>query len=120
MCTATADFDVSLYLYSQFLEMLYYGAVDCTTEVGVLICDNTGFVADPVIYILTAAQSHEGCETKKDPTHLQTAFAKKLVSRAERYLNNGGKFSHLFRSVVLDISDTLETNGLRDNFDEQR
>ena len=59
MCAATADFDVSLYLYSQFLEMLYYGTVDCTTEVGVLICDDAGFVADAIIYILTVMQSHK-------------------------------------------------------------
>ena len=52
MCAATADFDVSLYLYTQFLEMLYYGTVDCTAEVGVLIRDDTGFVADAIIYIL--------------------------------------------------------------------
>jgi hypothetical protein len=55
MCAATADFDVSLYLYLQFLKMLYYGTVDCTTEVGVLICDDTGFVADAIIYILKVA-----------------------------------------------------------------
>ena len=35
--------------------MLYYGTVDCTTEVGVLIRDDTGFVADTIIYILTVA-----------------------------------------------------------------
>jgi hypothetical protein len=56
MWAATADFDVSLYLYAQFLEMLYYGTVDSTTEVGVLIRDDTGFVADAIIYILTVAQ----------------------------------------------------------------
>ena len=32
--------------------MLYYGTVDCTAEVGVLIRDDTGFVADAIIYIL--------------------------------------------------------------------
>lgn len=58
VCAATADFDVSLYLYAQFLKMLYYGTVDCTTEVGVLIRNNTGFVADAIIYILTVGQSH--------------------------------------------------------------
>ena len=59
MCAATADFDVSLYLYAQFLKMLYYGTVDCTAEVGVLIRDDTGFVADAIIYILKVAQSHK-------------------------------------------------------------
>src|SRR5882762_7591867 len=52
MCAAMADFDVSLYLYAQFLEMLYYGTIDCTTKVSVLICDDTGFVVDTIIYIL--------------------------------------------------------------------
>lgn len=39
--------------------MLYYGTVDCTTEVGVLIRDDTGLVADGIIYVLTVAQSHK-------------------------------------------------------------
>lgn len=59
MYTATADFDVSLYLYAKFLKMLYYRTVDRTAEVGVLIRDDTGLVADPIIYILTVARSHE-------------------------------------------------------------
>jgi hypothetical protein len=59
MYAATADFDMSLYLYAQFLQMLYYATVDGTTEVGVLIRDDTGFVADAIIYILTMAQSHK-------------------------------------------------------------
>jgi len=50
-----ADFDVSLYLYTQFLKVLYYRTVDRTTEVGVLICDNTSFVADAIIYVLIVA-----------------------------------------------------------------
>lgn len=109
MCAAMADFDVSLYLYAQFLEMLYYGTIDCTTEVGVLICDDTGFVADTIIYILAVVQSHKWVVPSRERSrHLKTAFAEKLVSRAERYLNNGGKFSHLFRSVVLDVGNTLE------------
>jgi hypothetical protein len=44
---------VSLYLYAQFLEMLDYRTIDCTTKVGVLICDDTSFVTDAIIYILT-------------------------------------------------------------------
>jgi hypothetical protein len=112
ICTATADFDVSLYLYAQFLEMLYYGTVDCTTEVCVLICDDTGFVADAIIYILTVAQSHKWVvrwiPSRERSTHLKTAFAKELISRAEWYLNDGGKFSHLFCSVVLNVCNTLE------------
>jgi hypothetical protein len=112
MCAATADFDVSLYLYAQFLEMLYYGTVDCTTEVGVLIRDDTGFVADAIIYILKVAQSHKWVAgwipSRERSTHLKTAFAKELISRAERYLNDGGKFSHLFCRVVLNVGNTLE------------
>ena len=112
MCAATADFDVSLYLYAQFLKMLYYGTIDCTTEVGVLIRDDTGFVADAIIYILKVAQSHKWVvrwiSSRERYTHLKTAFAEELISRAERYLNNGGKFSHLFCSVVLNVGNTLE------------
>jgi hypothetical protein len=71
MWAVTADLDVSLYLYAQFLEMLYYGTVDCTTEVGVLIRDDTGFVADAIIYILTVAQSDKWVvgwiRAEKDP-----------------------------------------------------
>ena len=62
---------MGLYLYAQFLEMLYYGTVDCTTEVGVLIRDDTGFVADAIIYILTVAQSDKWVvgwiRAEKDP-----------------------------------------------------
>ena len=47
-----ADLDVSLYLYAQFLEVLYYRPVDCTTKVGVLIRNDTSFVTDAIIYIL--------------------------------------------------------------------
>jgi hypothetical protein len=114
MCATAADFDMSLYLYAQFLKMLHYGTIDCTTEVGVLICDDTGFVADAIIYILTvtAAQSHKWVvrwpPSREISTHLKTTFAKELISRAEGYLNDGGKFSHLLRSVVLNVGNTLE------------
>lgn len=112
MCAATADFDVSLYLYTQFLEMLYYGTVDCTTEVCVLICDDTSFVADAIIYILAVAQLHKWVvrwiPSRERSTHLKTAFAKELISRAKGYLNDGGKFSHLFCSIVLNVGNTLE------------
>jgi hypothetical protein len=112
MCAATADLDVSLYLYTQFLKMLYYGTVNCTTEVGVLIRDDAGFVADAIIYILTVAQSHKWVvgriPSRERSTHLKTAFAEELISRAERYLDHGGKFSHFFCSVVLNIGNTLE------------
>lgn len=107
-----ADFDVSLYLYTQFLKMLYYGTVDCTTEVGVLIRNNTGFVADTIIYILTVRQSHmwvvRWMQSRERFTHLKTAFAEELIGRAERYLNDGSQFGHLFCSVVLNIGNTLE------------
>ena len=43
---------MSLYLHAQFLEVLYYRTVDCTTKIGVLIRDDTSFVADAIIYIL--------------------------------------------------------------------
>jgi hypothetical protein len=116
MCAATADFDVSLYLYAQFLEMLHYGTVDCTTKVGVLIRDDTGFVADAIIYILTVAQSHKWLvgwiPSRERSTHLKTTFAEELISRAERDLNDGGKFSHLLCSVVLNVGNTLEQPNL--------
>ena len=102
---------MSLYLYAQFLEMLYYGTVNCTTEVGVLIRDDTGFIADAIIYILMATQSHEwdvGWLPSGRSTHLKATLTDELISRAERYLNDGGKFSHLFCSVVLNVGDTLE------------
>ena len=103
---------MGLYLYAQFLEMLYYRTVDCTTEVGVLIRDGTCFVANAIIYILTAAQSHKGVAgwipSRETFTHLKTAFAEELISRAERYLNDGGKFCHLFCSVVLNVGNTLK------------
>jgi len=47
-----ADLDVGLYLDAQFLEVLYYGTVDCTTKIGMLVCNDASFVADPIIDIL--------------------------------------------------------------------
>ena len=47
-----ADLDMGLYLYTKFLEVLYYRSVNCTTKVGVLIGDDTSFVPDAIVYIL--------------------------------------------------------------------
>ena len=47
-----ADLDVGLYLYAQFLEVLYYRTVDCTAKIGMLIRNDTGFVANAIIDIL--------------------------------------------------------------------
>ena len=47
-----ADLDVGLYLNAQFLEVLYYRTIDRTTKVGMLVRNDTGFVADAVIDIL--------------------------------------------------------------------
>ena len=47
-----ADLNVGLYLNAQFLEVLYYGTVDCTTKIGMLVRNDTSFVADAVIDIL--------------------------------------------------------------------
>ena len=47
-----ADLDVGFYLNTQFLEVLYYGTVNCTTEIGMLVRNDTSFVADAVIDIL--------------------------------------------------------------------
>ena len=43
---------MSLYLHAQFLEVLYYRTVDCTTKIGMLIRDDASLVADAIIYIL--------------------------------------------------------------------
>jgi hypothetical protein len=43
---------VGLYLDAQFLEVLYYRTVDCTTKVGMLVCNDTSFVADAIIDVL--------------------------------------------------------------------
>ena len=48
-----------LYLYTQFLEVLYYRPVDCTTQVGMLIRDDTSFVAYAIIYILFCSRKQE-------------------------------------------------------------
>jgi hypothetical protein len=44
--------DMSFDLGPQLLEVLHDGAVDRSTEVCVLVCDDAGFVADAVVYIL--------------------------------------------------------------------
>jgi hypothetical protein len=48
------------------------------------------------------------CGGSKQRKYLKTAFAEELIGRAERYLNDGGEFGHLFRSVVLNVGNTLE------------
>jgi len=50
---------VRLYLYAQFLEVLYYRPVDCTTQVGMLIRNDTSFVAYAIIYILLCSRKQE-------------------------------------------------------------
>lgn len=104
MCATKANFDVSLYLYAQLLEVLYYRTVDCTTKVGVLIRDDTSFVADAIIYVLT---EHVSGLWGRQTTNLKAAFAEELISRSERYLNDGGEFCHLFCCVILNVGNTL-------------
>jgi len=49
--------------------------------------------------------------SREGNTHLKTALAKELISRAERYLNDGGEFCHLLCGVVLNVGNTLEKSG---------
>ena len=52
-------------------------------------------------------------------THLKTAFAKELISRAERYLDDSGEFCHLFRGVILNVGNTLEQPDKKGEFDNR-
>jgi hypothetical protein len=80
---------VGFYLYAQFLEVLYYRAIDGTAKVSVLIGNNTSLVPDAIVYIL------------------KTAFTQELISGTEWYLNDGGELCHFFCSIILDICNTL-------------
>jgi hypothetical protein len=65
-----------------------------------------------------------GCGTtltngKQRITHLKTAFAEKLIGRAERYLNYSSKFCHLFRGVILNVGNTLKRSELMDEKGER-
>jgi hypothetical protein len=109
-CTATADLDMGLYLYAQFLEVLYYRTVDCTTKIGVLIRDDASFITDAIIYILQRSTHVSELWGSGNPrsTHLETTFTEELVSGAKRDLNDGGKLCHLFCGVILDVCNTLD------------
>jgi hypothetical protein len=80
---------VGLYLYAQFLKVLYYRAIDGTAKVSVLIGNNTSLVSDAIVYIL------------------KTAFTQELISRTEWYLNDSGELRHFFCSIILYICNTL-------------
>jgi hypothetical protein len=51
-CTADADLDVGLYLYSQFLQVLHDRTIDGTPQVGVLIRNDTSLVSYTVVDVL--------------------------------------------------------------------
>lgn len=119
-----ADLDVGLYLNAQFLEVLYYRTVDRTTKVGMLVRNDTGFVADAVIDILQGrarkqAMEHPPSGGVQRSTHLKTTLTEELISRAKRYLNDCGEFCHLFCCVVLDVGNTLD-NGVMNNVEHLR
>lgn len=40
-------------LGSHFLQMLNDRTLDCSTEIGVLICDDTCLVSDAIVHVLT-------------------------------------------------------------------
>ena len=49
-----------------------------------------------------------GTDREQRFTHLKAADAEELISRSERYLNEGGEFCHLFCTVILNVSNILE------------
>jgi hypothetical protein len=51
---------MSFDLGPQLLEVLHDGAVDRSTEVCMLVCDDAGFVADAVVYILCPPTISDG------------------------------------------------------------
>jgi hypothetical protein len=106
-----ADLDVGLYLYAQFLEVLYYRTIDCTAKIGMLIRNDTGFVADAIIDILQGCVRVSKTMIRREgqrSTHLKAALTEELIGGAKRYLNDSGEFCHLFCSVILDVGYTLE------------
>lgn len=75
---------------SEFLKMLYDGAINGASKIGVLVCDDASFVSDCVVDIL------------------ETALAEELVARAEGNLYDGAESSELLCSVVLDVGNALK------------
>lgn len=82
--------DVSLDLGAELLEVLDDGSLDRLCEVGVMVSDDTGLVADAVVDVL------------------DTVFAEELVALAEGDLNDTTELGQLLGGVVLDIGNTLE------------
>ena len=80
---------------TQLLEMLYYGAVNCSAEVCVLISDYTCVVAYGIVNVL------------------ETAFAKKLVAGAKRDLYEGTQTGEFPGGVVLNVCNSLEKDEKR-------
>lgn len=61
---------MSLYLHAQFLEVLYYRTINCTTKIGMLIRDDASLVADAIIYILVV-QSRKWVVGRPQPTKVE-------------------------------------------------
>ena len=80
---------MGLDLYSQLLQVLDDGAVNCATKVCVVVSDRAGLVANGVVSILQAPLSEE------------------LVAGTEGDLNDRTELRHLLRRVVLDVRDAL-------------
>jgi hypothetical protein len=86
-----------------------------------LICNDTSFVTDAIIYILIVRKRAVGRpQPTRVFTHLKTAFAEELISRAERYLNDGSEFCHFFCGIILNVGNTLgQVDGWNANIDKR-
>jgi hypothetical protein len=71
------------------MEVLDDRRINGATEIGVLVGDGAGAVANSIVDVLKAALAHE------------------LVTRAERNLDHAPQFSKFARSVCLDVRDAL-------------
>ena len=80
---------MGLDLYSQLLQVLDDGAVNCAAKICVVVSDRAGLVANGVVSILQAPLSEE------------------LVAGTEGDLNDRAELRHLLRRVVLDVRDAL-------------
>ncbi len=82
--------DVRLDLGAELLEVLDDGALDGLCEVGVVVGDDAGLVADAVVDVLDAV------------------LAEELVALAEGDLDDAAELGELLCGVVLDVGDALK------------
>ena len=63
--TTVTNLDMRLYLYHNFVEMLYNGTIDSACQIDMLSCNDSCFISDPIIDVLRCAIKPEATTKQK-------------------------------------------------------